>query len=293
MFKDYKEIFKNLREVQDKLWQDSMACFPETEQQKNLNEWQQQTLDKVNSMVEQAVNQSLELQQQWLNQWSERAGEKKLKPKIFAELSAEARGITKQWLDNQNQLRDQWLQLLKGSGSVSQPDFAAWEKTVQESIERQMALLNDWSEKADFKKLSLKETGKLSEQIIKSMQKSIETQQQLWSPWFNQLGSTGAVKEAGKATKAAASSSKQQKKTAATKTKNSPSDSTQPDDDLKQIAGVGAGLEKKLKAAGITTLRQIAELSDADIADLEERIIRFSGRIKREEWVDQARKLIS
>jgi predicted flap endonuclease-1-like 5' DNA nuclease len=244
-------------------------------------------------MVEQAVNQSLELQQQWLNQWSERAGEKKLKPKIFAELSAEARGITKQWLDNQNELRDQWLQLLKGSGSVSQPDFAAWEKTVQESIERQMALLNDWSEKADFKKLSLKETGKLSEQIIKSMQKSIETQQQLWSPWFNQLGSTGAVKEAGKATKAAASSSKQQKKTAATKTKNSPSDSTQPDDDLKQIAGVGAGLEKKLKAAGITTLRQIAELSDADIADLEERIIRFSGRIKREEWVDQARKLIS
>ena len=293
MFKDYKDIFKNLRQVQDQLWKDSMASFPATEFQQNPNEWQQQTLESVNSMVGQAVTQSLELQQHWLEQWSERVSDKKLKPKMFAELSAEAQEITKKWLDNQNELRDQWLQLLKGSGSASKPDFAEWEKIVEESIQRQLELLNDWSEKADFKKLSLKETGKLTEQIIKSMQKSIETQQQLWRPWFNQWGAGGTAEGEGKAAKAAASKPRKPKATSAAKSKNPSSDSTQPGDDLKQISGIGAGLEKKLKAAGITTLRQIAELSDADVADLEERIIRFAGRIKREEWVEQARKLVS
>jgi hypothetical protein len=40
----------------------------------------------VNKLLEQAVRQSLDLQREWLGQWSERAGDRKLKPKIFAEL---------------------------------------------------------------------------------------------------------------------------------------------------------------------------------------------------------------
>lgn len=91
MFRDYKEIFKNLRDVQDQLWKDSLAAFPGTAFQNSLSELQQQTFENVNSMVEQAISQSLELQQKWLEQWSERASGKKIKPKLFAELSADAR----------------------------------------------------------------------------------------------------------------------------------------------------------------------------------------------------------
>ena len=64
-------------------------------------------------------------------------------------------------------------------------------------------------------------------------------------------------------------------------------------DDLKQISGIGPGLEKKLNREGILTLDQLAKLSDEDIAHLEESIIRFPGRIKREKWVEQAKKLSS
>ena len=64
-------------------------------------------------------------------------------------------------------------------------------------------------------------------------------------------------------------------------------------DDLQQIAGIGPGLEKKLKDSGITTIQQIAELSDQDIAHLEEEIIKFTGRINRDKWVEQAKKLVS
>ncbi|MCP5416096.1 MAG: hypothetical protein H6965_03275 [Chromatiaceae bacterium] len=278
MFKDYKEIFKNLREAQEQLWNDSMASFSGNAFQQNLQEWQQKTLEGVNEIVGQAISQSLELQQQWLDQWAERIGSKKLSAKLFSELSAEARDITQRWLESQNQLRDQWLRLIRESGSSIQPGFTEWEGVVQQSIERQMDLLNDWSKKADFKELSGKEINKLSEQIVKSMQKSIETHQQLWSPWFKQLGTLGEP---------SAETKKEEEKS-----KTNASATDQAEDDLKRIAGIGAGLEKKLKARGITTIRQIAELSDADVADLEREIIRFSGRIKREQWVEQAKQLV-
>jgi hypothetical protein len=189
MFKDYKEMFKSLRDLQDQLWKDSAARFPGSAFPADMNEWQQKTLENVNSLVGQAVSQSLELQREWLSQWTERASDKKLKPKLFAELSAEASNSTQRWLDNQNRLWDQWLEFLRASGSPgSLPDFVEWEKAVQESIERQMTLLNDWTKMAEFEKLSVKEATKLAGQIEKSMQKSIETQQRLWSHWFDELG---------------------------------------------------------------------------------------------------------
>ena len=62
-------------------------------------------------------------------------------------------------------------------------------------------------------------------------------------------------------------------------------------DDLKQITGVGRVLEQMLHDAGITTFRQLALLSEGDIAGLDEQLAEFQGRIRREGWVDQARKL--
>ncbi|WP_084860513.1 50S ribosomal protein L21 [Salibaculum halophilum] len=61
-------------------------------------------------------------------------------------------------------------------------------------------------------------------------------------------------------------------------------------DDLKQLSGVGPALEKKLHAAGVTTFAQIAAWTEADIADMDEKLS-FKGRIEREGWVDQAKAL--
>lgn len=62
-------------------------------------------------------------------------------------------------------------------------------------------------------------------------------------------------------------------------------------DDLKLINGIGPVLEGKLNAAGIRSYRQLATLTDADIDRLESDVIHFSGRIRREDWVDQAKTL--
>jgi predicted flap endonuclease-1-like 5' DNA nuclease len=62
-------------------------------------------------------------------------------------------------------------------------------------------------------------------------------------------------------------------------------------DDLTAIAGIGPALSKKLNAAGIFGYAQLAALSDKEIAHLEKDVIKRAGRIKRDDWVGQAKKL--
>jgi large subunit ribosomal protein L21 len=61
-------------------------------------------------------------------------------------------------------------------------------------------------------------------------------------------------------------------------------------DDLKKLSGVGPAIEKKLNAIGIYHFRQIAAFKKADIAQVDE-VLNFKGRIEREDWVAQAKKL--
>jgi predicted flap endonuclease-1-like 5' DNA nuclease len=292
MFKNYKTIFKNLRDAQEQMWSASLGRTPGALYPSGLNLWQQKTLQNLNAWAGQAVQQSMELQREWLGLWMERASGKNLKPKSFAELNAEALRATQRWLDNQHRLWEQWMRLLKDSGgSNAIADFDEMEKTVQESVRKQIELLEDWSAMSKFESLSAKELSKLSSQIAKSMRKSIETQQQLWGLWFND------ARDLGDASTAAAAPARPRKSVAASAAKSAAapktvSSSSPAEEDLKQISGIGPGLEKKLKAKGFTNLRQIATLTEAQIADLEKSVIRFSGRVEREAWVEQAKALL-
>ena len=62
-------------------------------------------------------------------------------------------------------------------------------------------------------------------------------------------------------------------------------------DDLTAIAGLGPAMAKKLNQEGIVSYAQLAELSDADIANLEKNVIKSTGRFKRNDWIGQAKKL--
>jgi predicted flap endonuclease-1-like 5' DNA nuclease len=66
-----------------------------------------------------------------------------------------------------------------------------------------------------------------------------------------------------------------------------------PNNNLKLIKGIGPHLEAKLKKSGITSFQQIAEFNEKDIKRIADEIDSFPRRIKREAWVEQARKLQS
>ncbi len=64
------------------------------------------------------------------------------------------------------------------------------------------------------------------------------------------------------------------------------------EDDLGLISGIGPVITKYLKDYGIFSFRQILALSDSQAAEVE-KIIGFPGRVKREEWREQAGELLA
>ncbi len=73
--------------------------------------------------------------------------------------------------------------------------------------------------------------------------------------------------------------------------KSAAPEATTAADDLTQINGVGPVIVDKLKSIGITSLEQIAGFTEEDI-DRVNGDLNFKGRIERDDWVEQAKKLL-
>ncbi len=63
-------------------------------------------------------------------------------------------------------------------------------------------------------------------------------------------------------------------------------------DDVSLIGGVGPVLKKKLADYGVSSLKEIAAMSDADVAKMDE-ALDLKGRATRDEWVEQAKELVA
>ncbi len=63
-------------------------------------------------------------------------------------------------------------------------------------------------------------------------------------------------------------------------------------DDVSLIGGVGPKIKEQLHAEGITSLKQIADMSNEAIFALDEKL-GLKGKTKREDWVEQAKELVA
>ena len=70
-----------------------------------------------------------------------------------------------------------------------------------------------------------------------------------------------------------------------------PSPAVAGGDDLSRIKGVGPKLVAKLHELGIASYSEIAHWTEEDIDRIDAQLGRFSGRIRRDNWVEQARLL--
>lgn len=64
-------------------------------------------------------------------------------------------------------------------------------------------------------------------------------------------------------------------------------------DDLTRIKGLGPKLAGTLREMGVTSFAQIAAWDDAEIDRVDAQLGRFQGRIRRDDWVGQAKLLAS
>jgi large subunit ribosomal protein L19 len=63
-------------------------------------------------------------------------------------------------------------------------------------------------------------------------------------------------------------------------------------EDLTQIKGIDADLAGRLRQLNCFKLEQIANLSDDDIANLDE-VLQLDGRIEKDDWIEQAQRLVA
>ena len=63
------------------------------------------------------------------------------------------------------------------------------------------------------------------------------------------------------------------------------------EDDLTAISGIGPATARRLRHEGLTSFAQIAELNDEAIDELAPKLKNRAERIRRDRWVEQARKL--
>ncbi len=100
-----------------------------------------------------------------------------------------------------------------------------------------------------------------------------------------------ALKAGSEAVKGKAASAKSTAKAAAKPAKSAKAEGLDASN-LSLISGVGPTIEKKLRAAGITSWNDIAAWSEADVAKWDEEL-KLRGRATREEWVEQAKELLA
>ncbi|MCB2114282.1 MAG: 50S ribosomal protein L21 [Parvularculaceae bacterium] len=63
-------------------------------------------------------------------------------------------------------------------------------------------------------------------------------------------------------------------------------------DDVSLIGGVGPKLKEKLEGYGVSSLKQIAQMSKDDLAKMDE-ALELHGRAERDEWIEQAKELVA
>lgn len=73
--------------------------------------------------------------------------------------------------------------------------------------------------------------------------------------------------------------------------KASASESKMVKDNLQKINGIGTLLETRLNQLGIYSFEQISKWNNADIEKISKNIGPFHDRIKRDNWIKQAKKL--
>ncbi len=182
-------------------------------------------------------------------------------------------------------------------------NLSAWEKSVQDAMAFQATWMKQWAGRVIREKGTPEAMADWNRQAQEVMDYWLETQNKLWEGWFELLRSgegRAAPKPASTAGETGVVAPEPVRKESAPAAPSPPPAAQAPAaqapaarerrDDLKLISGVGPALEAKLNEQGIRTFRQIAELRDEDIDRLDESFGRFAGRIRRDDWIGQARE---
>lgn len=244
--------------------------------------WPQPMIKVMRDWGDNSVKLSLETQSNWLEKTILRAKQETKDLDSFSSEMAQINESMESWTQKQKELWDFWFRMLDTTvvlptGSENyQQSVNNWKSIVADSLLEQTDWLEKWQEQINYKPLIPGELDSLIEKLNESMNGWIKIQAELWQYGFESL--TKVENKTG---------------TSSIVPKSGYSARNDKPNDLREISGIEPNLEKKLNDYGIVSFQQIADLGDAEIDLLEKNIIQFPGRIRRENWVEQAKALCS
>ncbi len=252
---------------------DGVSCF---------NVWPQPMIKVMRDWGDHSVKLSLETQSSWLKKTILRAKQEAKDLDSFSIEMAQINDAMENWTQKQKELWDFWFRMLDtmvvlpAGGDSYQKNSDHWKSIVADSLSDQSDWLEKWQEQINYKPLVPGELDSLIEKLNESIHGWINIQAELWQYGFESLA-------------------KGENKAGTNSIDPKPGCSAREDkpDNLREISGIGPKLEKKLNDYGIVNFQQLAELGDAEIELLEKNVVQFPGRIRRENWVEQAKALCS
>ena len=151
--KQSEEMMKAWTETQKKMWDNWMEAMQQTTGQNQTAEMWKETVDTW----EQAVNNTLDAQAEWIRIWADSLDTKSNMPKEATEWAKQAQDMVKNWGDTQRQMWQSWFDLVKNAdppdmaqawGNQGQKAFAAWQESAQKMMDAQKKWAGMWTAEA-------------------------------------------------------------------------------------------------------------------------------------------------
>ncbi len=257
-----EEIVKTWTDAQKRLWESLCSAVP-FPPPIGVESWRETYLNNLVTW-EAAVKKTLAQEVDWVEHWVHQVAEEKEAPEMMTSWVRQMEDVLQRWIQMQNQWWEEYFTVLRRSGfggigpaAVQEPPppaepVAPPAVTEPEPVIVVEAPAETVSAVAAEPPIEPVEVAPANEPVMEAEPVAAE-------PPIEPVEVAPAVDAIA-----------------------------EPADDLKLIAGIGPALEKKLQACGIVSYRQLAGLTDADIDQLETRIRSF-GRIRRDDWIGQAK----
>ncbi|NJM11119.1 MAG: hypothetical protein HC889_03755 [Synechococcaceae cyanobacterium SM1_2_3] len=266
----HEEILKSWTDAQKRLWESLCAAVP-FQPPSGVEAWRETYLKNLASW-EAAVKRTLEKEAAWVEEWVQRVAREKGTPEMMAAWVQQMEEVLHRWIQTQNQWWDDYFAVLRRGGFMQSEGFDMPPAPTAETMttDASLAAATQFAPGAELQ-ANLEPPPVIAEPVIaEPVGASVETApdshpESLPEPLPEPI--TLAVETAPMpvATPGVASS-----------------------DDLKLISGIGPAMEKKLNACGVLSFRDLATLDNAHIERIEA-VIKFAGRIHREDWMGQAK----
>ncbi|MCC7219588.1 MAG: hypothetical protein IT490_02520 [Candidatus Contendobacter sp.] len=271
-----EDIFKTWTDAQKRLWESLCAAVP-FQPPPGVETWRETYLKNL-SAWEMAVKKTLSQEADWVKQWVHQIAQEKGTPEMMGAWVRQMEDVLQRWIQTQNQWWDEYFTVLRRGGWTSAEVTNAKPPVVATPA------VTEPVAKPEPEAVVVAEPEPEVVVVAEPEPEVVVVAEPEPEVVVVAEPEPEAVVVAEPEPEAVGESTVQ----AETPPVAAPSP-TQPDD-LKLISGIGLALEKKLRKQGLSSYRQLAALGDQDITRIEA-AIKATGRIRREDWIGQAKTL--